>query len=201
MARRIAGTALIVCALPAVLTACIGTSEVVAPADPQDGPEATCLFAGTGATIAVEDKRANFDCGSLGEDLAVVLVGDVVAGEAGWAIDRAVVEQGDAGYQPTDVATVPVNGIGLSDGSVCRFAGTGATITVEGQRAAFTCGVTPDGAELVLVGDIVVGDSGWTILKATVSRSESGEIAAVASETAVIESLAVPAAPAAPAEQ
>ncbi len=55
----------------------------------------------------------------------------------------------------------------------CGFAGTGATLAFEGKRLNFTCGEVA-GNEVGLLGDVVSGDGGWEIVKATMTRTEAG---------------------------
>ena len=49
-----------------------------------------CQFAGTGATITVDDQRLNYTC-ETSEENTVGLVGDIAATDDGWAIEKAVI--------------------------------------------------------------------------------------------------------------
>jgi hypothetical protein len=63
----------------------------------------------------------------------------------------------------------------LDDGSVCAFAGTGATTSVGDQRLNFTCG--QDGDYTVgLFGEVSVGDQGWEITRGEVAVTSNGPV-------------------------
>jgi len=132
-------------------------------------PEESCDFAGTGATIAVDGKRANFACPKVGES-SVVLLGDIKVGDKSWQIQRAVVNMTDKGFTTKSTETVPIIRIELADGSICAFAGTGTTITIDSKHANFTCGRQGDN-DVVLVGDIKTGDKGWQIERAVINMT------------------------------
>lgn len=151
------------------LLAC-GTAATPAANPAAATPEETsCDFAGTGATIAVDGKRANFACPKVGES-NVVLLGDIKVGDKSWQIQKAVVNMTDRGFTTKSTETVPVRRIELADGSSCAFAGTGTTITIDGKRANFTCGRQGDN-DVVLLGDIKEGDKGWQIERAVINMT------------------------------
>ena len=56
----------------------------------------TCRFAGKGATLAFEGRRASFTCGMKDGD-TVALLGDLEAVEGGFRIVRARIAQGARG--------------------------------------------------------------------------------------------------------
>jgi len=128
--------------------------------------EVTCLFAGTGATISIDDKRANFTCG--GPD--VVLLGDVELGADGWMIEKATLERQDETFAATESALAMIHFVELADGRRCAWAGSGATLAVDDKRVNFTC----DSEEDVLIGEIQLGEEGWMLETATVTRDDSG---------------------------
>ncbi|MEZ4674263.1 MAG: DUF4377 domain-containing protein [Caldilineaceae bacterium] len=106
--------------------------------------ETECLFAGTGATIAIDDKRASFTCGTPD----VVLLGDVETGAEGWLIEKATLTRQNGTFTIAESTQATIRFIELSDGRRCAWAGSGATLAVEGKRANFTC----DSEEDVLIG-------------------------------------------------
>lgn len=87
----------------------------------------SCDFAGTGATIAVDGKRANFACPKVG-DSNVVLLGNINVGDKSWQIQKAVVNMTATGFTTKSTETAPVTRIELADGSICAFAGTARQI-------------------------------------------------------------------------
>ncbi len=128
--------------------------------------ETDCLFAGTGATIAIDGKRANFTC----DTPDVVLLGDVEAGADGWLIEKATLTQQNGTFTVAESTQATIRFIKLTDGRRCAWAGSGATLAVEGKRVNFTCETEED----VLIGDIQPGAEGWLIETATVTRDDSG---------------------------
>ncbi len=167
------------------------TSTPLPPIPPSPPTVTWCQFAGTGATIAIGGKRANFTCPRTA-DGDVVLLGDVEAGAKGWQITKAIIAKTDKGFEAKSSETVLVSHIQLADGTECAFAGTGATIAIEDKRANFTCPRTPDG-DVVLLGNIEAGAKGGQIVKAVLTRTDAG-FTAKASETALLKAIGVSAA-------
>jgi uncharacterized membrane protein len=60
-----------------------------------DGP--TCRFAGEGATLAFDGRRASYTCGT-GDGDTVALLGDLEPAEGGFRIVRARLHHGDGGF-------------------------------------------------------------------------------------------------------
>ncbi len=129
----------------------------------------SCDFAGTGATITVDGKRANFSCPKMGES-NVVLLGEIKVGDKSWQIQKAVVNMTDKGFTTKATETVLVTRIELADGSSCAFAGTGTTITIDGKRANFTCGRQGNN-DVALLGEIKAGEKGWQIERAVIDMT------------------------------
>lgn len=152
----------------------------------------SCDFAGTGATAGVDGERINFTCGSVEEGQDVVLAGDIQLQDEGWMILQAQGSMGEDGFEASETSMVPVEGIVLADGTACLFAGTGATFAADGERANYTCGTNAEGQEVVLAGEVQMGEAGWTIDKAVVEAGDEG-FETVSSEMAVIATLQVPA--------
>jgi heat shock protein HslJ len=67
----------------------------------------TCAWAGTGATLAFDGKRANFTC----DPEQVVLLGEVELSDAGWLIEKATIAHGDEGFTVADTEMVPIAGL------------------------------------------------------------------------------------------
>ncbi len=125
-----------------------------------------CRFAGTGATLAFEGKRANFTCDA--EDVA--LIGDVERGPNGWLIEKATLTRNDGSFAVAASQMALILQIQLADGTRCDWAGSGATLSFAGKRVNFTC----DAEDVVLIGDITAGAEGWLIEKATLAHDDSG---------------------------
>lgn len=165
------------------------TPATESAAEPTSGsmtaPETLCQFAGMGATIAIEGQRANFTC-ETADTQTVVLLGEVTPGAEGWLIDQAVLAEGD-NSTATETRQVMVTHIRLEDGTLCAWAGNGATIAIDEQRVNFTC-ETPD---VALLGEIETSDEGWEIAQATLTRGDDGAFTAESTEMALITALGV----------
>jgi len=68
------------------------------------------------------------------------------------------------------------------------FAGTGATLTVEGKRVNWTGERRADGTTAVLAGDITLGDEGWEITQATLTRTD-GSWKAQSTSTVLVQGI------------
>ncbi len=141
-----------------------GTETAVAGEVP--AAETECLFAGTGATTAIDDKRVNFTCGTPD----VVLLGDVEPGADGWLIEKATLTRQNGTFTVAESTKATIRFIELTDGRRCAWAGSGATLTVDDKRVNFTCEAEED----VLIGEIQHGAEGWLIESATVTHDDSG---------------------------
>jgi len=85
------------------------TSEVVVThIELEDGTR--CAWAGSGATIAIAEKRANFTC----ETPTLVLLGDIVLGDAGWEIEKVILTQSDSGFDAGTTETALVAALGVA---------------------------------------------------------------------------------------
>jgi hypothetical protein len=171
-----------------LLSACTGpATPKVTPSAPAAQPDAPlrCLFAGTGATLAFDGKRLNFTCEQDGQN-EIGLLGDVMVADAGWTIEKGLIGHSDAGFSLLSSEMVLIEYIELSDGTLCAFAGTGATLTFEGKRLNFTCG----SPEVGLLGEVTLADQGWVIEKGLIEHGDSG-FALVSSEQVAIAALSV----------
>ncbi|MFZ1755141.1 MAG: DUF4377 domain-containing protein [Caldilineaceae bacterium] len=158
-----------------------GIAVIVLP----DGSQ--CEFAGTGATLAFDDKRLNYTC-SPAETLPFTgLLGDIAQDEAGvLTVEVATINHNDSGFVLEDSQTVTflAAGLLLADGTQCDFAGRGATLAFDGERLNYTCG-DPANA---LLGPLVQGDAGeWTVSHVTLERKDSSFVIAEREEAIIAE--------------
>ncbi len=63
--------------------------------------------------------------------------------------------------------------IQLPDGTVCQFAGTGATLAFDGKRLNYTCGEM-DGDQVALLGEPEISGTDWTVEKAVIGHGDEG---------------------------
>jgi hypothetical protein len=144
----------------------------IPPAAGGFSPIAQCAFAGSGATLSFASQRLNFTCPPEG-DREVGLLGDVVPGEQGWAMEKVVLVHTDSGFAIESSARVLITHIDLADGTRCAFGGTGAGLAFGGRRLAFTC--PPQGEhEAGLLGTPVAGEAGWEIEKVMIVHTDAG---------------------------
>ena len=135
----------------------------------------TCNAAGTGATITLDGKRLNYTCPKQGSYEAG-LFGDPSAGAKGWQIDEKNYQKAsNGGYQTASTTPMLISAIALIDGTKCSFAGTGATITLNGKRVNYTCPKAgSDEVALIgnIAGNITAGGQGFQIEKASYTFSQ-----------------------------
>jgi len=176
--------------LTALVSACAGpvTPSPTQGAPPTEPVALRCLFAGTGATLAFEGKRLNFTCVRDGPN-EIGLLGDVVLEDAGWTIDKATIGHGDAGFSLLSSEKVLIEYIELTDGTLCAFAGTGATLAFEGKRLNFTC-ESHENQQIGLLGEVMRGDEGWMIEKGAIEHGDGG-FTLVSSQQVPIAALSV----------
>lgn len=152
-----------------------------------DGLE--CQFAGTGATLAFDEKRLNYTCSPQDELPFVGLIGPVAQSEVGMiAVERATINRDDNGFileESTDV-TFLAGEIELADGTICAFAGTGATLAFDDERINYTCG---GDLSVGLLGPLTQGEAGvWNVVKVQLARSD-GEFTIDEQETVAIAAI------------
>jgi len=132
-----------------------------------------CEFAGTGATLAFDEKRLNYTCSDAGTLPFTGLIGDIAQDDAGvLTVELATIDRNDDGFFLEDAQTLTflAAGLLLADGSQCDFAGMGATLAFDGERLNYTCGDPSIG----LLGPLVQGEAGnWTTSKVTLERKDS----------------------------
>ncbi len=138
-----------------------------------DGTE--CLWAGNGATLAFDEGRVNYTCGTTDAG-DVVLLGDPVAKEETvWTVTRGIVARENNAFVLSESAqeTFFLAQLDLADESTCLHAGFGATFGVEEQRVNWTCG---DSEPLqVVAGPLsAIGSGIYTAFKAQVTSTTDG---------------------------
>ncbi len=103
----------------------------------------TCLFAGTGATLAFDGKRVTYTCDIAPEGKMVGILGDPVpSGETEWQVEVATLAHGDGGFTLESSETIEFTAwmISLSHGARCLHAGFGATMGFDDSgRLDYTC--------------------------------------------------------------
>lgn len=160
-------------------------AEETAAGDVEAGMATTtvCRFAGTGATVAIEDKRANFTCGAPD----VVLLGEMAPGFDGWFIEKATLTRSDSEFTVAESTQAMVLQIELEDGTRCDWAGSGATLAFDEKRVNFSC----DKQDVVLLGEVEQAAEGWLIEKATLAHDDTDGFSIESSESALIAALLV----------
>jgi heat shock protein HslJ len=147
-----------------------GSSEASAIAEFVLPDGTSCLFAGTGVTVAFDDKRVNYTCEPVdateGTTTTYGILGDpVVAGPTEYAVDLATIGQTEGGFElhASEVISFTAWEVVLADGRVCLHAGFGATMGFEGQRLNYTCDKGGSSADEVgLMGELVnQGEGVW----------------------------------------
>lgn len=147
-------------------------------------PDGTsCLFSGTGATVAFDNKRVNYTCTpiisteSLSETLAI-LDDPQVTGPTEYFVDFAVIAKTEGGFElhSSQVISFTAWQIVLADGRVCLHAGFGATMGFDGQRLNYTCDKGDSTADEVgLMGKLVnQGEGVWLAQIDEIGRDSSG---------------------------
>ena len=161
-------------------------------------PDGTvCQFSGTGATLAFNGQRANYNCGVAPDGSTVVILGNPT-----FKLGVGTIQQGRvvpatgggftlASTQNIDMLIANVN---LVDGTNCAFAGTGATIVVDQMRMNYTCGQPSIG----LFGDFDTSNPLWTALRIATSGTPSN-LTVTSRDTAGIRSVTGAPPPAGPA--
>jgi len=163
----------IVLAAVALLTSCATVATPTAGPTARASPTSErCTFAGTGATLAFEGRRLNFQCPpAVGKEIG--LLGNVTLTERGWMLERAVIGRGDGGFVLEASTSVVISHIELADGTLCAFVGTGATLAFDGRRLNFQC-PPRGGKEVGLLGEFAPADEGWTLELATIDHGDDG---------------------------
>jgi len=135
-----------------------------------------CLFAGTGATLAFDEKRLNYTCEET-DEAVIGLIGDIAQPSSTMlAVERANIVPGDEGFtlESSEIVTFTVNWVTLADGTQCAHAGEGATLAFNEKRLNYTCGEEDD-ASIGLIGELLpAGEGIWTVEKAVIGRDDSG---------------------------
>jgi hypothetical protein len=159
----------------------VGVRQVVGVAASQN-PQATtivlpdgtvCLFSGSGATLAFNGQRVNYNCGTAPDGTMTVILGNPTTQQTGdWVVQIGHVAQTTGGgftLAATESVTMQISRVDLVDASTCLFAGTGATVVVNGQRMNYTCGQPNVG----LIGSFNTSNPLWTAMRVYVAGPTS----------------------------
>ncbi|HEY1294795.1 MAG TPA: hypothetical protein VGJ60_17080, partial [Chloroflexota bacterium] len=120
-----------------------------------------CQFSGTGATLTFNGQRATYNCGTTPSGGTSVILGNPTQQNGTWVIQQAVLAPASGGgftQQSSQTINMIIAHVDLVDGSTCAFAGTGATLAINGQRVNYTCG-SPN---VALIGDFNTSQPLWT---------------------------------------
>jgi heat shock protein HslJ len=134
-------------------------------------PDGTsCLYSGTGAAVAFDDKRVNYTCEPIiatesTSETQAILDDPMIIGPTEYAVDFAIVAQTEGGFElrSSQVISFTAWEIVLEDGRVCLHAGFGATMGFDGKRLNYTCDKGDSTADEVgLMGELVnQGEGVW----------------------------------------
>ena len=129
-----------------------------------------CGFAGEGATLAFDGLRLSWTCdvapsGPRGLFGAPVVVGDTAVS---WRLGTTGRRVAGGGFELVAMASVDalVARFQTAAGDTCAFAGSGATLAVDGRRVNYTCA-----GDVVAVGPLVADDSGLSATVGTLVRT------------------------------
>ena len=102
--------------------------------------DSVCQFSGTGATLTFNGQRANYMCGRHPVGSTSVILGTrpcrTASGRRPAGPSREQVAGSPGVSRPM---TMQIARVDLSTAPTCPFAGTGATISINGQRMNYTC--------------------------------------------------------------
>jgi hypothetical protein len=147
----------------------------------------TCTWVGSNP-VSVGGQPLNYTCGSSD----VGLLGNINTSAPPWTANRVRLAGSSNNFQITSQETVtltqvvsqthstspaptpspspaptaaptPATSITMPDGSVCQFAGTGATAVFNGQRVNYTCGTTSNNGTNVILGTPAEQNGLWTV--------------------------------------
>lgn len=148
-----------------------------------------CLHAGEGATLAFDGERLTYTCDDPAAPM-VGLLGDLAADDLTITVNQATIAHGADGFVLD--ARVPValraDRLVLEDGTVCLFAGEGATLAFDGDRANYTCG----SPELVLLGGLTADGLILTADQAALTRSDDAFVVDERQPATIAEVVAAP---------
>jgi hypothetical protein len=158
-------------------------------------PDGTsCLFSGTGTTVAFDEKRVNYTCEPVGAtetstQTLAILNDPIIAGPTEYAVDLATVAQTDGGFElhSSEVVTFTAWEVVLEDGRVCLHAGFGATMGFDGKRLNYTCDKGDSTADEVgLMGELSNQGAGvWLAQIDEIGSDNSGFVQLSSAQVAV----------------
>jgi heat shock protein HslJ len=157
--------------LEASTTATVRPVRIVVEGGPQ------CLFVGDAATLTIDGKPLRYLCENARDHRLALIGGIVDAGASNWRVDKVRITAGTSGYTLADRKSVEFRlaSISLTDGTICSFAGEGATLAFDGKRVNFTCGAAGESGEnmVVVLGDPQPSEGGvWLAEKAILERAD-----------------------------
>lgn len=160
-------------------------------------PDGTsCLFSGTGATVAFDGKRANYTCvpvdATESTTQTLAILGDpIVTGPTEYFVDLATIARTDGGFElhSSEVISFTAWQVVLADGRVCLHAGFGATMGFDDKRLNYTCDKGSSTADEVgLMGELVnEGEGVWTAQIDEIGRDANGFVQLSSSQVAVAQ--------------
>lgn len=157
------------------------TGQTVAEFVLHDGT--SCLFSGTGATVAFDGKRVYYTCTPVdATDTATqtlaLLNEPVIAGPTEYLVDFATIGRTDGGFElhASRAITFTAWQIVLDDGRECFHAGFGATMGFDGKRLNYTCDKGDSTADEVgLMGELSNAGAGvWLAQIDEIGRDANG---------------------------
>lgn len=166
-------------------------------------PDGTrCLFAGTGVTVAFDDKRVNYTCEPVNatENTTTtlgILNDPVIVGPTEYAVDLATIGQTEGGFElhGSEVVTFTAWEVVLADGRSCLHAGFGATMAFDDRRLNYTCDKGESTADEVgLMGELTnQGEGVWLAQIDEIGRDANGftELSSTPVEVAVVSGVEV----------
>ena len=171
-----------------------GAADTVAEFVLPDGT--SCLFSGTGATVAFDGKRANYTCvpvdATESTTQTLAILGDpIVTGPTEYFVDLATIARTDGGFElhSSEVISFTAWQVVLADGRVCLHAGFGATMGFDDKRLNYTCDKGSSTADEVgLMGELVNAGAGvWTAQIDEIGRDANGFVQLSSNQVAVAQ--------------
>jgi hypothetical protein len=128
-------------------------------------PDGTlCQWSGSGATVAFNGQRANYNCGTRPDGGTTVILGIPTFQNNVWRVNVGIVDvtSGQATLRSSQMQSMVFSPVTLVDGTNCTWqGGTSSTPTVENRPLNYTCGRAEEG----LLGDFTTSQPLWTAVK------------------------------------
>ncbi|MBO0882941.1 MAG: hypothetical protein J2P17_21910, partial [Mycobacterium sp.] len=106
-------------------------------------------------------QQVNYTCGVRPDGTTTVILGNPTLQNGTWIVQEGIlapVSGGGFTLQSTQTINMTVANVTLVDGTTCAFAGSGATMAINGERVNYTCG-SPN---VALTGDFNTSNPLWT---------------------------------------